>query len=64
MLTGRWLGTHGLETVAAKNGQIVGRGMYEVSADGRTLTVSATGPGANADGWQTDCAQVIVFDRV
>jgi hypothetical protein len=46
----RWRGSHILETVAKKDGQIVGRGTYEVSADGRTLTVSAD-------------EQVIVMDR-
>lgn len=56
--------TPNLKTVAQKDGQVVGRGMYEVSADGKTLTVSAKNPSANADGWQSDVEQVIVLNRV
>ena len=40
-LVARWHGSHVLETVAKKNGQVVGWGMYEVSNDGKTLTISA-----------------------
>jgi hypothetical protein len=36
----RWCGPHAFETVAKKDDQVVGSGRYEVSADGRTLTVS------------------------
>ena len=36
----RWLGSHTLEVEATKDGQIVDRGRYEVSADGQTLTIS------------------------
>jgi hypothetical protein len=43
-------GSHSIETVATKDGQLVGRGTYEVSADGNTLTVT------------TD-EQMIVLDR-
>ena len=39
-----------LETVAKKDGQVVGRGMYEVSRDANTLTVSGDD-------------MLIVFDR-
>ena len=39
-LTATWRGTHILETVATRDGSVVGQGRYEVSADGRTLTVS------------------------
>ena len=46
----RWRGSHVLETVTWKDGQVAGRGAYEVSADGKTLTVSAD-------------EQVIVLDR-
>jgi hypothetical protein len=60
----RWLGTHILETVAKKDGRIVGQGRYEVSLDGTTLTVSTTMPAANADGWGNDFDQVLVFERV
>jgi hypothetical protein len=58
-----WLDSHLLETVAKKDGRIVGSGTYEVSTDGRTLTTSTRAPAANADGWRTDFEQVIVFDR-
>jgi hypothetical protein len=37
----RWLGSHVLEAVGNKNGQVEGRGIYEVSADGKILTISA-----------------------
>jgi hypothetical protein len=40
VLVARWRGSHVLETLAAKDGEVVGRGTYEVSADGTTLTVS------------------------
>lgn len=50
VLTASWRGGHVLETVATKDGAVVGRGTYEVSADGRRLTITA------AD-------QVIVLDR-
>lgn len=63
VLVARWLGSHALETVAKKDGQVVGRGTYEVSADGKTLTVSAKDGSANGDGWRTDFDQVIVLDR-
>jgi len=55
----RWVGPQVLETVGKKDGQIVGRGAYEVSADGKTLT--ATVSGTDASGAAFD--QVIVFDR-
>ena len=62
-LTARWRGSHVLETVATKDGDVVGRGTYEVSADGRTLTVSAMSGSTNAHGWRTDFEQVIVLER-
>ena len=34
------LGARGFETVAKKDGHVVGRGTYTVSADGRTLTIT------------------------
>ena len=40
-LIARWLGSHVLEAVEAKDGQVVGRGTYEVSADGATMTISS-----------------------
>ena len=39
-LIARWIGPHILEAVDVKDGQILGRGTYEVSGDGKTLTVS------------------------
>jgi hypothetical protein len=55
----RWRGTNRLETVAKKDGQVVGEGTYEVSSDGKTLT--ATVAGVDAAG--TRFEQAIVFDR-
>jgi hypothetical protein len=63
VLVARWIGSHILEIVATKDGQIAGRGKYEVSPDGKTLTVSALDASANADGWRTDTDHVIVLDR-
>jgi len=40
VMVARWRSSHVLETLATKNGEVVGRGTYEVSADGTTLTVS------------------------
>jgi flagellar basal body rod protein FlgC len=40
-ITANWLASHVLETTAKKAGEIVGRGMYLVSQDGKTLTISA-----------------------
>jgi hypothetical protein len=59
----RWHGARVLETTARKHGQLVGRGTYEVSGNGKLLIVSTRAPGANADGWGTDFEQVILFDR-
>jgi len=49
-----------LETVAMKDGVEIARSVYEVSADGATLT--ATVKGVDAGG--KPFAQVIVFDRI
>jgi hypothetical protein len=49
-LMARWRGSRVLETLARKDGRVVGTGTYEVSADGRTLTISGD-------------EQVIVLDR-
>ena len=38
-LTATWRGANLLETLATKEGEVVGRGAYEVSADGATLTI-------------------------
>ena len=40
-IAGSWLGSHILEASATKDGEIVGHGMYLVSPDGKTLTISA-----------------------
>ena len=39
-ITASWLGDRELETVARKDGQVIGRSTYTVSADGRTLTIA------------------------
>jgi hypothetical protein len=52
ILTATWRGQRVLETVATRHGQVVGRGEYTVSRDGRRLTISAN-----------DGDQVIVLDR-
>ena len=52
-LVAKWRGPRVLEVADVKDGQIVGGGTYEVSDDGRTLTVSSTRG-----------EQVIVLDRV
>ena len=50
VLMARWRGQHVLETEAKKDDQIVGWGRYEVSDDGKTLTISGD-------------EQMIVLDR-
>lgn len=50
LLTASWRSERELETVATRDGNVVGRGTYQVSADGRRLTITAAG-------------QVIVLDR-
>ena len=50
-LVARWRGERVLETIATQHGQIVGRGTYQVSDDGATLTI------ANDE-------QTIVLDRL
>jgi hypothetical protein len=49
-LTARWRGPRVLETFGKKDGQVIGRGVYEVAADGTTLTISSD-------------EQMIVLDR-
>jgi hypothetical protein len=41
-LTATWRSPRALETVATKNGEVVGRGTYAVSADGTQLTITAS----------------------
>ena len=55
----RWVGSNVLETIGKKDGQIVGRGTYQVSADGKTLTAIVSGTDASGAAFD----QVIVFDR-
>lgn len=55
----RWIGPSVLETVGKRGPEVLGRGTYEVSADGKTLT--ATVSGIDAAGAAFD--HVIVFDR-
>ena len=55
----RWLGTHQLETVAKRAAATIGRGTYEVSADGRVLTARVAGIDAQGATFE----QEIVFDR-
>ena len=62
-LVALWHGPRIIETIAREDGVIVGRGTYEVSADGRTLTLSSGNASANADGWQSDFDQKIVLHR-
>ena len=55
----RWRGANVLESVAKKDGQVVGDGTYEVSSDGKTLTATVAG----IDGAGARFEHVIVFDR-
>jgi hypothetical protein len=41
VLIANWLAPRVLEVVDKKDGQVEGRGTYEVSADGKTLTIAA-----------------------
>jgi hypothetical protein len=59
MMVSTWEGTHRLNTEARKGDTVLGRGSYEVSADGCVLT--ATLSGIDASGKEFE--QVIVFDR-
>jgi hypothetical protein len=54
-VTARWCGSHVLQAVVKKDGRVEGRSIYEVSSDGRTLTIS----GETETG-----SHVIVFNRV
>lgn len=55
----RWVGSNVLETVARKEGKVVGQSRYEVSDDGKTLTAKIKG----IDQTGATFEQVIVFDR-
>jgi hypothetical protein len=60
-LLARWRGAHLIEAVVKKDGQQVSRVTYDVSQDGRTLTVSAAS--AAHDGYPA-VDRLTVFDRV
>lgn len=53
LIMARWVNPLVLETIAKKDGQVIGRATYEVSSDGQTLTAKIV----------YDYEQVIVFDR-
>ena len=55
----KWIGTQVLETTGKRCDAILGRGTYEVAADGQTLTATVAG----IDGQGKTFEQVIVFDR-
>jgi hypothetical protein len=55
----RWVGSRLLETVAKKDGTVVGQQSYEVSADGKTLTAKVWGTDAGGAHFE----HVIAFDR-
>jgi hypothetical protein len=55
----RWADSHTLETVAKKDGKVVGQSTYQVSSDGKALTAKVKGTDASGAGFE----QVIVFDR-
>jgi hypothetical protein len=52
-LVARWLGTHVLATIAKKGDELVGIVTYEVSSDGKTLTLRSSG----------SVEHVILFDK-
>ena len=54
-----WASPHVLETEARKDGQVVGKGTYAVSEDGKSLSATVAG----TDGAGAPFEQVIVFDR-
>ena len=58
VVAAQWVGTNVLETVAKKDGQVIGHGKYEVSLDGATLTATVAGTDAAGKAFE----QVIVFD--
>jgi hypothetical protein len=53
------LAPRGFESIASKDGATVGRGSYDVSEDGTTMTATVAG----IDGSGKAFEQVIVFDR-
>ena len=59
MILSKWVGTHRIDTQATKDGNVLGRGSYEVSSDGTLLTATVAGVDASGSSFE----QVIVFDR-
>lgn len=55
----RWVGARILETVASKDGKVLGQSTFEVSSDGNTLTANLKGTDASGARFE----QVIVCDR-
>lgn len=55
----RWLGPRSLETIAKRDGKVIGHSTYEVSEDGKTLTAKLQGRDASG----AEFEQTIVFDR-
>jgi len=53
------LGPYGFESRATKDGIVMGKGSYDVSADGNTMTATIAGIDASGKPFE----QVIVFDR-
>ncbi len=54
----RWVTSHALDTLAKKDGEVIGYGTYEVSSDGSTLTAKVWGTDATGERFD----QVIVCD--
>ena len=55
----KWIGQHTLETIGKRGDAVLGRGTYEVAADGQTLIATVAGIDALGKAFE----QVIVFDR-
>jgi hypothetical protein len=53
------LAPRALHSIARKDGQIVGRSVYDVAEDGRTMTATVSGVDTSSKSFD----QVIVFDR-
>jgi hypothetical protein len=55
----RWASQRILESVARKDGKMIGQSTFEVSSDGKTLTATITGTDASGAFFE----QVIICDR-
>jgi hypothetical protein len=53
------VGEYILETLAKRDGKVIGQGVYEVCVDGKTLTAKVSG----TDAGDKEFEQTIVFDR-